>query len=604
MNNRKFGSRMSIGGICFFLAACGGGSGGVGSTPVPVVPTPTPSPTPTPPPTPANTLITDLKSNQTFPADNSTTTVTFDLAAKKTVTGQAAITPATITYDAANNSYTVATGSFSDTFAPADRQPDRFAGEAQYRKASGSNTNYLTLVTTPYTSGGSNKYVAMGYLQQNTVTGDRQDTKFSSFAYGLDTPAASVPRTGRATFAVDVFGLESIVGEEPHIFQGLGRFDVDFAAGQFSTTTILTNTGLITGQGVVGGGIELTGGGYLASNNGSFSGNVVFGSLNQRLSGSLVGRFFGPAADEIGATFAGSAPSGSAFSGAMTGRRETTYSPVNISFANLVAQQLFYGDSTMLSVAFPKPGTAATVQVTDYPGGLGTSVSNAQITGQAGGTVIFGTPTSGAPSGTFTPAMIVASNPNFVAYEQTIAGQPTRVEFYKTGSANTQLALTYTSFATYQTTSSDAFRTYEDRVFAAYGFRTPFGALTNRTGSASYSGVAYGASASKTGIISDLIGTQQFVLDFGSQNLSGTLALQAKSGLLDYGVFNFNGQLFTRTSAAVADISRSPGSLIGVMLINFFGPSGEEAGGPFRLVVPDGVGAGHLINGVTAAKRN
>lgn len=593
-----------IGGICFFLAGCGGSGGSVGSTPAPIV-IPPPTPAPAPPPTPANTLITDLKADQTFTADNATTTVTFDLAAKTTVSGQAAVVPATIAYNAANNSYTVTTGGNAGTFTPADRLADRFAGEARYRTASGTTTNYLTLVTAPYMNSGSNKYVALGYLQQNLVNGDRQDTKFSSFAFGLDTPAAAVPRSGKATFAIDVFGLESIVGQEPHIFQGLGRFDVDFAAGLFSTTTNLANTGLITGQGVSGGGIELTGGGTLTSGSGAFSGNVVFGSPSQRLSGSLSGRFFGPAADEIGAAFSGSAANGSAFSGAFTGRRDTTtFNPVNISFADMSVQQLFFGDATHLVVRRPKPGSSTTLQITDYPSQLGLSQSRVQVEHLADGSVRFGTPSSDMPSGIYTPAMIVAGDANFVTYEQTIVGQPTRFALYKKGSANTEVALTYSSFGTYQSTAtSDPFQTTANRVFFVYGFKTPFDALNNRTGTASYAGVAYGAAADPSGNFSDVIGTQQFTLDFGTQGVIGSLALRAKTGLLDYGTFALNGRFFASTSDAILNIARGSGSPIGVSLINFYGPSGEEAAGPFRLVVPDGAGAGHLINGVTVGKR-
>ncbi|MFM6829134.1 MAG: hypothetical protein ACKOVA_02180 [Novosphingobium sp.] len=475
---------------------------------------PPPSPPPSPPPTPANTLISDLKSSQAFPTQAGTTTTTFDLTKKTALSGQAAIAPATISYNAASNSYTVAVTGFTGQFSPTDRLPDRFSGEAQYRVSTGNGSNYLTLLTTPYMHSTPNKYVGLGYLQQNTITGDRQDTKFSTFAYGLDTPSGAVPRTGKATFAIDVFGLETIANIEPRIFQGLGRFDVDFAAGQFSTTTNLTNTGLITGQGVAGGGIELTGGGNLSASDGSFSGNVVYGSSGQRLSGSLNGRFYGPAADEVGATFAGSGANGSSFNGSFTGQRDSlTFSPVSISFASLIAQQRFVGDATTLIVRRPKPGASTTLQVLDSPSQLGTASSVAQIQYAPGDQISFGTPSSDMPSGTYTPAMIVAGDANFVTYQQDIVGQTTRLALYKTGSANTEVALTYASFGTYQTTAtSDPLQTTANRVFFAYGFRTPFDALGNRTGTASYSGVAYGAAADATGAVSDVVGTPQFAV--------------------------------------------------------------------------------------------
>jgi hypothetical protein len=200
---------------------------------------------------------------------------------------------------------------------------------------------------------------------------------------------------------------------------------------------------------------------------------------------------------------------------------------------------------------------------------------------------------------------IVSGDTNFTTYQRDIVGQPTKLELYKTGSANRELALTYTSFGRYSTSgTTDPFVTSSSsRVFFSYGFATPNSIFSNRTGSASYSGIAYGAAATPTGALYDVTGTSQVAVDFTNMNVSGALALRTAVGApaIDYGSFSFSGRLFAYPSQAVADIAGTGG--FGSLLLNFYGPSGEELAGPFRLRVPDGVNAGTLINGVLAAKK-
>lgn len=593
-----------IGASCgvLMLSACGGGGGGgVASTPPPPVVTPTPTPTPAPAPT--NSVITDLRANQSFANDGAKTDVSFNKVSSTTIVSRAASLPLTVSYDASSNSYTVAGGGFSESFAPADKQASQSSGQTSYVRRSGSDSSYLTLVTTPFYSQTTNKYVGLGYLQRNTSTAERQDTGFVAFTYGLDTPASGVPRAGTGTFATDVFGLSSVPGSEPEVFQGTGRFDVDFINGLFSTATSVTKRGLISGNGQVGGGIDLTGGGRLSSSNGTFSGDIVYSAGGPQIGGLLAGRFYGPNADEIGASFSGSASDGSAFTGALTGQRDTSMAATNISFARMVTQQLFYADATTLTVRTVRSN--GVVSVSDYPSSLGYGVSRGTLNDKTSGNVAFGTPSSNLASGDYTVTSIVNGDPNFTSYARTIVDQPTRLELYKTGSDNKELALTYASFGRYSTSiGTDPFSTEIDRVFFVYGFTTPSGLFANRTGSASYSGVAYGAGADATGTLYDVTGSTKMTVDFGSQSLSGNLALIGRNGAnaVDYGAFGFAGKLFSYSSSGTADIKRND-TAIGSLLVNFYGPSADEAAGVFRLRVPDGVGANTLINGAMVAKQ-
>ncbi|MFG6283072.1 transferrin-binding protein-like solute binding protein [Sphingomonas sp. S6] len=580
--------------MAFALNGCGGGGGGgIASSPPPIVT-----------PTPTNATITDLRASQSFANDAARTDVSFNTTSSSTISGRAASTPLTVSYDASSSSYTITGGGVTDTFGPTDRQTSGVTGETKYARRTGDVSSYLTLVTTPYYGTVSNRYVGMGYAQRNTRSGERQDTAFTTFTYGLDTPASGVPRTGAGTFATDVFGLASFPGAEPDVFQGRGRFDVDFVNGLFSTATSVTRTGLISGKSTVGGGLDLTGGGRLAAGNGAFSGDVVYSSSGRQIGGQLNGRFYGPNADEIGASFSGSASDGSAFNGALTGQRDTTLPAINTSFARLVTSQLFYADATTLTVSTPRTGGTPTVS--DYPALLGPAVSRSQFTDKTSGNVSFSPPTSGMAGGDYTVTSIVAGDPNFTSYARTIAGQSTTLQLYKTGSDNRELALTYASFGRYSTSTdaSVSFYAESNRVFFVYGFNTPSGLFANRTGTANYAGVAYGAGADAKGTFYDVTGTAKMSVDFGAQSVSGNLALAGSNGgtKIDYGAFGFSGKLNSYASSSNADIKGNAGTSIGSMLVNFYGPSANEAAGVFRLRVPDGLGAGTLVNGAMVTK--
>src|ERR1044072_7645230 len=178
--------RLAALGSFLALAACSGGGGGVSSAPPP----PTGGT-----PTPANSLITSLQASQTFTSDATTTNV--DLSTSGGIIGTTAGARGTVqvSYDAPAKSYTVTIGGRSQQFAASDAQPQRIPGETQYQHGS----DYLTLVTTPYYfATASNRYVGMGYWQHNDVGGGRQTTQFSTFAHGLATASADVPRTGSA----------------------------------------------------------------------------------------------------------------------------------------------------------------------------------------------------------------------------------------------------------------------------------------------------------------------------------------------------------------------------------------------------------------------
>ena len=565
------------------LAACGGGGGsggdGVGIPPI----------------TPTNSNIAALTVNQTFTGPAATANNEFNLTSGSTVNGSGAADTLSVSYDASAKSYTVAVAGRTQTFAPADVVATA-TGETRFQKDGAAGKDRLTLVTTPYSSQTSNRYVGMGIWQRSNTVGDRQNDQLATFVYGLNTPAAAMPRAGRANFAIDVFGMSTVPGFEPSVLQGLGNFDVDFMAGVFSTQTYLTETGLVTGSGVSGGGIELIGAGTLSSTEPRFSGNVTAGSRNAKLTGSLSGLFYGPGAEEIGASFSATNSDGASFTGSFTGQRGKGPA-VNLTLTDMVASQLFYVSGISLEV-YPVQGFNYQVRTSRLIG---------QLQDRTSGNFSYGPGSSDMAGGEFTVNSIVSSSdPNFTTYEKTFGDRKVRLELFKIGAANTQLALTYSTLGRWQSAAPFGVGSKSQYHHFVYGLETPERLLTTRTGSARYEGVAYGAGANAvSGVEYDVRGTSVFNVDFSGQTYSGDLTLNGRSsvGTVDFGRYDFAGRLSSTGKTSSANLT-SGGAAAGDIITRFYGPTGEEIGGDFEIFVPESVQSGQTrISGVTIARR-
>jgi hypothetical protein len=574
---------------CIALSACGGGGGGVNVAPAPPA---------APAPTPTNTTLTDLKASQSFTNDASANTLTFDLTTNTTITGKNTPGTLTISYNVVNNSYSVASGGRSQTFLTSDVETNSPA-EVRYRKIEGAQRDTLTLVKIPYTDKSPTQYVGLGYWQRNTLAGNLQDTEFSTFTYGLETPTAAVPRTGTAAFKIDVFGLASTPGFEPRQFQGSGVFSTDFAAGVFSAFSDHTETGLVTGDGVVGGGIGLTSAGTLSSG-GGFSGNILYGGTNGSIAGSLVGRFYGPTGQELGASFAGSNASGASVTGAFTGARDVTAQVANLTLTNLTSSQLFYAPFALL-----------TKTVIDGQTGFNTSTYGTigQLNRQNTETFTYGPGLSNLPGGQFTiNDKVVSTDPNFISYRKAFNDNEVVLELYKPGSGNTELALTYTSLGRWSNSSNSGVVTENNQVYLTFGLDTPAGLLSAKTGAGQYNGVVYGAGANRqTAATYDVKGTSRFNVDFTTQSYFGALALTGTgtngTPSIDFGSYDFAGNLSRFTAETTAALARL-GVNAGEITTRFYGPDGDEISGTFIFTAPAGSpGAGTTIVGATVAKR-
>ncbi len=118
-----------------------------------------------------------------------------------------------------------------------------------------------------------------------------QNTSFDSFVYGLETPAAAVPRTGSAGYVTDNFGFVTIPGKAPLAFTGAGTFNIDLSLGTFASSAYVYEYELTSARAQSGGGIQLIAGGHLGSGN-AFTGNVTYSDTYATMSGTIAGRFY------------------------------------------------------------------------------------------------------------------------------------------------------------------------------------------------------------------------------------------------------------------------------------------------------------------------
>lgn len=570
---------------CLVLGACSGGGGGAGGGGIGSGGS---GSLPAPPAT--NTNIGDLKVSQSFTNDAANNSVIWDKATSTGIQGTASRGTLAISYDSGARAYTVAYAERSQTFAPADQLSDD-KDLTVFSKTLEGSTDRLTLDKTAIGPGITTQYTRLGYWQRNTTSSGRQYTDFVSFTYGLATAANAVPRTGTAAYKIGTFGMASTPGGEPRSFSGSGTFSVDLGQGLFYAHSYLSEQALVTGSGTVGGGIELTAGGSLSSSDNGFSGNVSYGGSLGNAGGTLAGRFYGPNAEELGATFLANNSAGLSVSGSFVGQKDATATPDNFTLTNLGSQQLFY----------TRYGTYST----------------GQLTWQNSETFTVSPYSSEFSGGQFTLAdKVASSNANFTTYRKTFnnlydpSGTQTVVlEMYKPGSGNSELALTYASFGHWATTSPfSTANTPVDQYFA-YGFLTPNYMLGARTGTAQYDGVVYGAgNNSSAGARYAVSGTSRFMVDFTALQLTGSLSLAGKvisgsGGDVNFGAFDFAGKIAAYGSVSDAQFKRDTLNL-GSISVGFYGPDAREIAAPFSLNVPTGVpGAGTSITGIAVAKQ-
>jgi len=268
------------------LSACGGGGGA--------------RPIPTPPPPPVAPEAFPLTKSGTFNTINGSRS--YHYAGNIVVDGfdGSSGSAATISYDAATNSYTVKSGSLSASFDSSNLTSSSYIDT--YSKNSTSVSDELKLYNNVRSgSSQASAPVQLSYLSYGIWThkesGSPDEYSKTYMLFGYPTAVSSMPVTGSATYKTDVTAslvdLLQSTGEQQ--VAGTATFTADFANAKISTDLALSfaSTGVDLG----------TYNGVAAISGNQFSGD--FQSADHWfVSGKFSGGFFGPSAKEMGYTFA------------------------------------------------------------------------------------------------------------------------------------------------------------------------------------------------------------------------------------------------------------------------------------------------------------
>lgn len=585
---------------CLALAACSGGGGGGGAVSTLPAPSPSPTPTPTPAPSGTNSALTGTLVSETFATDASTGTVNYPKSGAPG-TASAAVSTISVAYDAATSSYTITAGSRSQQFGPANIDASTTGPQITvYKRVSGTTTDTLTL-TKPGTSGSlTYQYVGAGFWQRTIDGTTAVSGTIDSFVYGVRTPATAVPRTGSASYAVDLLGSQAYL-DQPVSLRGTGTMSVRFGENSFSLSGSYNEINPSTGA--FNGSYGFNGSGTLSSTANSLSGTMQMGIIGQplALTGAINGRFFGPAAEEVGAAFQTSNSQGLAATGAIIGRRAD-----GAGIGNLATATTF--DTYGTSMGYTVNGSGRVV------GFAGSNSADAPLSFRvdpAAGTRTV-QPIVGSP-GSFGTANLVASAgvPNFSVYRVTSGTRTDELLLYTVGASNTQLVLSYASFGQWRaiTPGSTAGTSNVLDRFFAYGERTSTG-VAPVTGSARYDGVLFGRAVAFNGIMP--MDSPQWQVG-GTIRLDINFAARTYTGTLNPTLTDLSSNITTPWQAFALGGTYNPsaaGALNGAVFFGqslngrLYGPNAEEAAGDFYVNAPFGAFTNVLSVGVFGARRN
>jgi hypothetical protein len=454
----------------------------------------------------------NLQFSESFTNDAATAAGRFHSDARVATGTSANSTSLTIVYEAATRSYTISTAGRSQSFKPTDIDPVQTgSGITVFKKTSGSLTESLSL-TDPGISGPlSYDYVGSGFWQRAKKNSASVDFTFDAFTYGVETVDASLPRTGVGLYSVELIGARAFGA--PLAMAGQGTLQVNFldgdisSRGQLATISLETNDVLSTGN-------------YLAtanlsSNGNSFAGTFTLDDFNI-FTGGWQGRFYGPAAQEVGATWYLTASDGQVTTGTLMGRVDPSIQGRNTSLLNLQFDQTF---NAYYSEIFYRLDADNNVETSDRPSRSGASLSYDADSGD------LTYSSSDGINQVFTPDDRIAaeSNTSVSVYGITASdGTPYKLMLFNPGSSNTEFALTYSSFGLWQRPSGPGFSTRE-RYFT-WGFPTE-SLLVPRTGTARFDGIIKGTAVSLEpgGPAYALSGTSRFDVNFAAAGFTGSL---------------------------------------------------------------------------------
>lgn len=460
----------------------------------------------------------------------------------------------------------------------------------------------------------SEKFGTTLQYMRSIVRIDRRTTLgfLDTFVYGFDTPAAGVPRTGTGSFDVQLAGGVAAAGSAYQTLRGTGSLSADFATGAITTIGGYSIFAIVPGTGVFASGATETGtwagSAALASAANLFNGTFnMTGATNY--SGTLSGKFFGPSAEEVGAAIQVTAANGNQAIGTLFGARGASIAPSQTPLANLTSTTLLQGSDGQYYVSGggtnSGPFLDDNVDVTYDP------VARSYIFKSTTTDRNFGFADQIDLAVNSADLVASASDAKFAVYH----GANYDARIFKSGAANPQIALTYTSFADITRTTSRINSQTDSNHFIAFGGQTPNFQMP-RTGTASYSGVVYGRGSDGSFARDALLsGTSKLDTNFGTGLYSMVLSListdKSSGASRTMGDFTYAGTAGSNCPGSCptnAFLLTATGANLFNSFMNgkFFGPSAAEFGANFQLnigVPGGGPSENSSFAGITVGKK-
>ena len=584
--NIRVGLQASACAMAFALAACGGGGSGVGSTPPPPTgspapsptPSPTPAPAPPPPPTGVNQSLDGALQSETFAnvASNASARFTADTASGSVSNP----IEAQILYDATRNEYRLTTPTGTQTFTSADL--DGVASDAftrVYIRTDGNTTNSLTL--TRQGEGITFSYVGSAFWQETVENATTVDGSIDALVYGVKTPELDVPVTGEAAYALTNYGTYTI---GPNLFPlaGSGEARVDFASGNI----FLVGTMIIADGEPGRSPFDYSGIGQIASGENGFAGTFEFTDF-QTYTGTFNGMFFGPAAQELGATWTASDPGGALAVGTFMGQQIDVPSNTQFNSGPPFLDNSDYFSSSSASVTFDFDGQ---YQSNDTPGAI------ANVEGSTTDVGIY----FDAASNTY---RLIGDNGLSERFNDNGSQLDSRMRGFSAWERQTR---TYVQGSGWRYNNPDDDPSWQ-YYYSVFGFETPDVSFP-RTGSAGYQ-IAFNGRLIDPDYLNEYWahGPGVLLADFAA----GTLELD---GYLTFReAYTLSGRLtdeFTGALSGQGSISSTASSFAGTFTLDgagnytgefdgsFFGPNAEEVGGTILGNDDNGVIVASFVGGL------
>lgn len=199
----------------------------------------------------------------------------------------------TVVYDPATDTYTIRdTGNLNlkSTFSPSDINAGASNAEFTVYSKNGGNETFRLL-----NKGAGNPAIQLSYVQygewKRTSTADgTTSTNDTYLVFGSKTPAASVPRTGSASYTT-MFDGTFVDKNGGHALDGTGTLTANFSSASIGYTANI--------NGVPSGALAFAGSGSINFRSAGFSANGAAGGYSFNMNGN----FYGPAYQEVGGLF-------------------------------------------------------------------------------------------------------------------------------------------------------------------------------------------------------------------------------------------------------------------------------------------------------------